>query len=900
MPEWSRDLHQRLAELHLSPAREAEIVEEVSQHLDDRYAELRADGSSDADARRLALQELSEAGGLARRMQALTQAHTPPPIIHGQSTAGFLRGCWQDVRYAGRTVTRQPGFAATIVITLALGIAVNLIVFTIVNGAALRPLPFADADRIVQVNVTNVANARSQDSELSYLEFQDWLSAVDSFDHLVATDERGVDISGDDRPARRVEAAFVSWNTFSMLAQPPMLGRDFQERDDRPGAPPVVMIGWNLWQSRYGADPSIVGQTIRANGIPSTVVGVMPQHFGFPYRVEFWLPLAALPPAERASRSARVLDGFGRMRTGVTIEQATADLSGITTSLADRYPDTNRNIAPFLSPYGIASQFVAVLIALLGAVGLVLLIACANVANLLLARAADRARDVTLRLAMGASRWRIIRQLMIESLVLAAAGGAGGLALAYPGIQMFTNAAAEETPATMQFSIDGTVFAYLVLLCVGSALVCALVPAWQASRTTLAATLNDSGRTSSGSRHRRRWTGAFVVAQVAMALVLLTGATLMMQNLLGLMRTDIGIETSGLSQTALNLGESRDTPDRRLLFLDQLQDRLMSNPGIEVTLASRAPLSGALVRSLRIDGQPAAEPGTLPQVSVMRIGQRYFDVVGASLIAGRTLTADELRQRDDDSVVVNERLARMYFEETSAIGQRIMLIEPNASEGGSANSRWMTIVGIVGNVRQRWLPSGDFDPVVYGSYAADPPPAIQVIARSASGPTVTTAVVGDHVRALDPDLPLTPMMTIDELLARMFWPQRLFGSMFALFAAIAMLLAACGLYAVTAYAVSRRTREIGVRVALGADARSIWWAVTGTTLRQLALGLVIGLAGAVGIATVLPAILVGSGGVDRLAILVVAIVLVGVGIAASALPARRAMRLDPAAALQAE
>ncbi len=235
MSDWSHALHARLAELRLTPAREAEIVEELSQHLDDRYAELRAAGSSDADARRLALEELSEAGGLARRMQALAQAHTPPPIVHGQSAAGLLRGFWQDVRYAGRTVKRQPGFAATIVVTLALGIAVNMIVFTIVNGAALRPLPFAEADRIVQLNVRNVANARSQDSELSYLEFQDWLAAGGSFDHLVGTDERGVDISGDDRPARRVEAAFVSWNTFSMLAQPPTLGRDFRESDDRPG-----------------------------------------------------------------------------------------------------------------------------------------------------------------------------------------------------------------------------------------------------------------------------------------------------------------------------------------------------------------------------------------------------------------------------------------------------------------------------------------------------------------------------------------------------------------------------------------------------------------------------------------------------------------------------------------
>ncbi|HEU4693098.1 MAG TPA: ABC transporter permease, partial [Vicinamibacterales bacterium] len=837
---------------------------------------------------------------LMKRMQVLSQVHTPPPIVSGQPTRSVMRGAWQDVVYAARSMRRQPGFALTIVVTLALGIAVNMTAFTIVNGAALRPLPFQDSDELVQVNVRNVANARSQDSELSYQEFQDWRAANPrTLEYIVGTDERGVDISGDDRPPRRVAAAFVSWDTFAMLPQPPAIGRDFQESDDRAGAAPVVIIGWSLWQSRYGGDPAIVGRTIRANGVPSTIVGVMPENFGFPYRIEFWLPLAALPERDRAARSARVLDGFARLRSGATIEQATAELSGITTSLAERYPETNRNIAPFITPYGIATQFVAVLVALLGAVGFVLFIACANVANLFLARAADRARDVTLRMALGASRWRIVRQLLVESLLLAAVGSVLGLALSYPGIQLFTNAAMEETPSTMQFTMDLAVFAYLIALCFGSAVVCSLVPSWYASRTSLATTLNDAGRGSAGSRQRRRWTGAFVVAQVTLALVLLSGAMLMIKNLVGLMQTDVGIEASGLSQMAIILGPRHDTPARRLLFLNQLEERLAQGQAVVAALASHPPFGGALVRRVRYDGAAAADLEALPQVSVVGIGDRYFDVVGVPIIAGRSLSADEVRQASD-SIVVNERFVRMNVAGGIAVGQRILLVESSAVPGEGAGPRWMTIVGVVGNVRQRWLPSGDFDPVVYAPYSADPPQTVEVLARSALGPAAAASFVGDHVRSLEPDLPLLPVMTTDQFLARMLWAQQVFGSMFAAFAAIAMLLATCGLYAVTAYAVSRRTREIGVRIALGADARRVWLAVAGTTLRQLAIGLVLGTAGAVAVATVLPAILVGTGGSNFLTIAGVAIVLVASGIVASAVPARRAMRLDPTTALQAE
>jgi len=492
-----------------------------------------------------------------------------------------------------------------------------------------------------------------------------------------------------------------------------------------------------------------------------------------------------------------------------------------------------------------------------------------------------------------------VRQLLVESLLLAAVGGLCGLGLSYPSLAVFQNLPAESAPPYwVQFTMDRVVVAYLVALCVGSALVCGLVPAWHASRANLVTTLNDAGRGSAGSRHRRRWTGAFVVAQVSLALVLLTGATLMMQNLLSLVRTDAGVETGELMQMAFNLRRSGDSPERRLLFLSQLEERLASSPSVNTALASNAPMGGAPVRGLRIDGRPAADPQTLPPVSLIRVGQRYFDVVGVPVIAGRAFAAHDLRQ-PDDSAIVNERFVSTHFQDEPVIGKRILLTELNTRAGSADDQRWLTIVGVVGNVRQNRLPSGEFDPVVYSSYAADSPQML-VLARSAAGPIAAAAFVGDQVRALNADLPLSPVTTVDEALARQQWPQRLFGVMFAILASIAMLLATCGLYAVTSYAVSRRTREIGVRVALGADARRVWWAVTGTTLRQLAIGLVLGTAGAAAVATVLPAMLVGTVRGNLLAFAGVAVVLVAAGVAASAVPARRAMRLDPMTALQTE
>jgi predicted permease len=393
--------------------------------------------------------------------------------------------------------------------------------------------------------------------------------------------------------------------------------------------------------------------------------------------------------------------------------------------------------------------------------------------------------------------------------------------------------------------------------------------------------------------------GSLVVAQVALALVLLTGAALMMQNLLGLLRADVGVSTGDLTQMTLDR-RRRDYDDaRRRLLLGQLEDGLSSNAAVSAALASNAPLGGAALRRLRIEGSTSSEAQGLPVVSLVSVGQRYFEVLDTPIIAGRMLTAGEVRQ-SADLVVVNERLARMQVQEGSALGKRILLLNPDAPANTASSPRWMTIVGVVANVRQRRLPSGEFEPVVYGSYAADSRQTMVIVERSTSGPSTAAAFVGEQVRTLDADLPLIPATTVDEALMRQLWPQRMFGSMFAAFALIAMLLATCGLYGVTAYAVSRRAREIGVRVALGAGSRAVWWAITGTTLRQLAIGLALATAGAAAVTTILPAMLVGSGGTNLPAYIVVAVVLVTAGLLASALPARRALRVDPTVVLQAE
>ena len=542
------------------------------------------------------------------------------------------------------------------------------------------------------------------------------------------------------------------------------------------------------------------------------------------------------------------------------------------------------------------------MVALLGAVAFVLLIACANTANPV-ARAAERTRDVAVRLALGASRWRIVRQLLVESLVLATVAGVLGLGLWYGGIRIFWSLAAESAPPyRLFFPIDRAVFAYFAVICLSSSVLCGLVPAWQASRSAIVATLNDMGRTSSGGRSARRWTGAFVVAQVALALVLLTGATSSDPEppLSNAGRHRSGHRPSGANGDQPVRRVLYDTPERRLLFYKQLEEGVATNGSTKAVLASHAPAAGAVGPATAHRRPASGRHWSAPPVSVLNVGHRYFGVVDTALLQGRMFTAADMRT-GSEAVVVNQQFAKMYFRDESVIGQRMRLALPNSTGNGPEGaSGWLTVIGVVGNVRQRQLRSGEFDPVLYVPYAIESLPAISILARSDSDLASTVGVIRDQVRALDPELAVFNISTVQEALSVNRWPQRVFGSMFGIFALIALSLATVGLYAVTAYAVSRRSREIGVRVALGADARQVWWAVTGPTLRQLALGLLMGLAGAAAVATVLPAMVAGTAGANPLILIGVAMLMLVVGIAACMIPGLRATRLDPIAALRSE
>ena len=909
--DWTHDLRVHLVGLRLDPAREAEIVEELSQHLDDRYEELRTGGASHDEARRLVLDELSESGTLTRLMRRLAQAQTPAPVAPGTPSGGLLSGLWQDLRYALRMLRQHPGVTATIVLTLGIGMAVNATVFTIVNAAVLRPFPFEEADRVVQIGM---AMLPGDVGTLSYPDLEEWQAATTTLEQVGASRQTGMTIADDDRSAARLAGAYVSWSMFPLLGVRPVIGRGFVEADDRAGAAPVAILSDETWRTRYGADPGVIGRTVRISGVPATVIGVMPPGFEYPDREKLWLPLAALPEASRTSRLL-TLTTFGRLRQGISIDQARAEFTGFIAARAERFPGANTNGRAGIEVPRFGGELMVTLGLLLGAVGFVLLIACANVANLLLARAADRTRDVTLRLALGASRWRIVRQLLVESLVLAAAGGLCGFVLGYAGVKLFFDLPPDmAAPYWVRFTMDRVVFGYVALLSVGSAIVCGLVPAWHAARTNLTAALHDAGRTSAGSRTRRRWTGAFVVAQVTLALVLLTGAAIMIQSVMRLVRHDVGIDTRGLMTATIDLQPAAGTPDRRLLLLDQLDERLASMPQIAAALASHAPLEGAFVRRVRLDTNAGAPVDTLPRVSLVYVGPRYFDVTGASTPPGLPPLADALL--DSDAVVVNERFAAMFFPDEKVIGRRFWV---------TPGERWLTIAGVATDIRQRHLrylleaapglglgAGLDSGAVIYRPYTAlaenpsemenrlDMGAFMTILARSTSGPDAVASLVVDRVRTVHPDVPVFGVSTLDDVLMRQLSTQRLIGPLFTIFALIALLLATCGVYAVTAYAVSNRMREIGVRIALGANASRVWWAVTSSTLRQLAIGLVLGGAGAAAVSTVLPASLFGSEGLDPLLLAGIAAVLVAAGLTATAVPARRALRVDPMTTLRAE
>jgi putative ABC transport system permease protein len=805
---------------------------------------------------------------------------------------------WSDVRHGARLLVKDWGFTLAAVATLSIGIAVNMLVFTLINGALLRDLPFAEPDRIVEVRVFHRDRPQEPTAGASYLDVLDWREAVSAFDGIGAADEQTMNVSDEAHPAERFEGAFVSWDAFALIGVRPVLGRDFRADDDRAGATPVVLLGHDVWRSRYGSDASIVGRTIRVNGVASVVIGVMPDNFGFPATAALWQPLALLSAQERDDRRYRAFDAFGRIRAGMSLEQATADLGRVMNGLAARHPDTNKETEPRLAPFriGVGGPIRVLFATLLGAVAFVLLIACANVANLLLARVAGRVREVSVRMSMGASRWRIVRQLLVENLLLAALAGACGLALSVGGIRLFWSVAQDtHPPYWLRFPFDLRVFGYLAAICLGTTILFGLLPALQTARTNLADVLSDASRGATGSRRSRRWSGALIVGQIALTLVLLSGALAVVQNAVALTAQEAGVDTSRLLRLRLDLPASHyGTPEQRVAFYRRLEDRVAGD-ATRVTLANVPPLAGGRRRAVELNGQPAAAERQATQVT---IGDRYFETIGARPVRGRPFVRGE-GEPGRGAAIVNERFAAMFFPGADALGQRIHLADPARPGRAPANAgEWLTIVGVAQNVRQRPGPDMGFDPVVYVPFTSDVVWSMNVLLRSDGDRAAAAAALRAHVSAIDPDLPLFDVRTVDDLLAFQNWGQRVFGTMFGVFASLALLMAAVGLYAVTAYGVSQRTREFGVRMALGAPALHVAWLVARRSSWQVAAGLLLGALGAVAISRLTPAVVSVSRAGEPGFLAAVVVFVTVVAALACLVPARRAVRVDPVVALK--
>jgi predicted permease len=803
-----------------------------------------------------------------------------------------------DLRFAVRMLLKDKWFTLVAALALGLGIGLNATVFTFVNAVLIRGLPFHHPEQILHVNGRNTATGNG--SGISYLDAEELRAQSKVFASLAAYRNASFIVTESGRPPERIRGCALSASSFALLGQEPLLGRVFAAGEDKPAAHPVAILAYGIWKSRYAGDAQILGRVININGTAHEIIGVMPEGVKFPNNAEMWRPL--IPEADDLTRrDLRNLNLFGRLADGKTRAAGTAELTGIASRIEAQHPDVNKNIGVEVLTFNErfnGGPIRNVFLSLLGAVGFVLLIACANVANLLLARSANRAREVAVRFALGASRARIVCQLLVESVLLACLGGVFGLGLAHVSVKLFDAAVANVgKPYWIVFTFDPTVFAYFAAICLTTGIVFGLAPALQVSRTNMNDVLKEGGRGNAGAVRARRMTSTMVVAEIALTIVLLVGAGLMIRSFLKLYSLNLGVDTDHMLTMSVQLPAAKyPSSDHRRVFYDSLMARLQGVPGMRsVAIATSVPFGGSEGRGLDIEGRPPARPEEAPRTSTITISPNYFDAMDLAMRRGRGLR-DSDGAPGSEVAVVNERFVTRFFPNEEVIGRRIRLV---AGGQKPEPGPWLTVVGVSPTIRQGNPQNPDPDAVVYQPYRLQSPGSMNIIARSQVPPTSLTSLVREAVQQVDADLPVFNVQTMDEILAQNRWPYRVFGTMFALFALIALVLSAVGIYAVTAYSVTQRTQEIGVRMALGAQPREVSWLILRRGLVQLALGLAIGLTLAWFASAPLGAV-VAVPTRDPVTFAVIVTVLVVVTVTACVIPARRATRLDPSSALRME
>ncbi|MGH9309200.1 MAG: ABC transporter permease [Vicinamibacterales bacterium] len=799
----------------------------------------------------------------------------------------------QDVRFAWRALSKTPAFMAIAVGCLALGIGINVAIFSVVDGVLLKPYPYADGDRIVVLNGRNQRLGISR-GLMSYPDYRDATEQARTLASAAAFSWRSLTISDGTSEPERYVGATINWNLFELLGTPPVLGRNFTPEDDRPGAEPVVILGHEVWQNRYSGDRSIVGRAISINGKPHTVIGVMPPRFAFPETQRLWVTLR--PYVETTPREARSLQVFAKMKPGVTLEQVREELAAVSGRLAAEYPAVNREWSigvRELKDWMLPDQPKLIILSMMGAVTLVLLIACANVANLLLARASVRHREISIRSALGAGRWRIVRELLTEAVVIGLCSVPLGVLVAWGGLKLLDQSIPTDSiPYFIHWTLDGRALAYCVALSMLTGVLFGAAPAFQATGTSLQESLREGGRGSAGER--RAWLrNSLVVAEVALALILLIGSSLFVRSFLNLQGAQVGFDTAPLLTLRFYLpGEAYEPADAKARRIDDIVRRAETVPGVRAVFASNlVPLGGGGGGGdVIVEGKPA-EPGQEQGISWITTTPHLRQTLGVALVRGRDFTDTEGATRSPVALI-NETMARRVWDEDDPLGRRFRLKREGVPE-------WFTVIGVVADFRHY---QGDGDPIEPAAYVPLPfDPALNtgLTARVASGdPTSVAAALREQIRLSDASLPIFQVSSMEDLRQRSFWQYRLFGIMFGLFGAIALVLASIGVYGVLSYSVSQRTQEIGVRVALGAGRRDVLRLIVGQGLKLAAVGILLGVAGAALVTPAVRSVLYNVTPTDPLSFTGVAVFLVLVSFTASYIPARRAMAVDPLVAIR--
>jgi putative ABC transport system permease protein len=804
----------------------------------------------------------------------------------------WLEDVRRDVRHATRALRRNPGFALLAVFALGLGIGVNTAFFTIVDAICLRGLPIDDPDRVMFVSARD---AQDRPLSFSYAEFDDIRQHATAFQRVAAYTNTIASVADHRQPPARVLGAYVSAGAFELIGHRPLLGRTFRADEDNPGAPAVVIIGSELWSSRYASDPGMVGQTITVNGVPSTVIGVMPRGFMFPANADLWRPMANLPAAVRESRERR-LAVFARLADGATEEQARVDMASLREAWSREWPDTNRDVRTRVVPINEQlnpSVAQRAWIAFIVAGALVLLVACANVANLLLMRAATRGREMAIRTSIGASRGRVVRQLLVESATLSALAGGLGVFVAWGGLRMLSSIIPPEAmPYWMAFTMDGRVLAMLLGVCLLCVFLCGMPSALHVSKMDLRDTLTDGG-TTTAARPARRWIATLLAAEFAVTLVLVAMGVMSMRAGAETRRTEFQIDPASLITMWVTLpSDEYRTPAARAAFFDRVVGAVGGSASAgSVAFASALPNSGGGQQPLIISGHSAEKP---PLVWVVNASEEYFAVLRVPLVRGRAFTLFDGRP-GSEAAIVNERFVRMFLGNQEPIGTRIRV--------GAGETPWLQIVGVATTVRQQQLIGPEPDPVVFVPFRPAPPGTTAIVVRNADQ-DATIVRVRQEIARIDLNLPVYRIMSYEQAVRNAAWNSRLSDVSIKSIAVIALLLALVGLYAVTSHTVEGWRRELGMRIALGASAGHIGWLVLRRVLTQLAVGLALGLVGALAFDRTFndPA---NRGAtnvsmVDPGALLLILLAMCSVAVVACLVPIRRAARVDPLVALRAE